>query len=432
MKTKYFYVIFVLLFVFSCQTKKTVETVSPFSGLEQYLSSEVAEGRLKGVHALVFQNDEILFDQYYGYRDAELMDVMQGNELYFIQSMTKPIVSVALMILVEEGKVSLDDPIGKYLPEFSSPLIANNPQEGIKGGMNPAKRQPTIRELLSHTNGMSHGLAPTTLDTEILQAAIHPDVKTLQDRIQVLSELPLVYEPGTQWNYSFGTDLIAGVIEKVSGISMEEFLQERIFIPLGMSNTGYNLNADQEARVQVVYDFMADTTLQKAAAQPPTSGNKLFAGVNALFSSTHDYLIFARMLLGKGELNGVRILKPETVDLMVTDVTEGLLGRPTREEVIAEVSNGIILDNQYNFSLEPGYGFGLGFGVLQDSLKADRINVPNGEFFWAGANSTYFFINPKKNLIGIFMTQIGFLPNRNPFTYYFGSEMRKNTYQAIQ
>lgn len=426
------WLLFLLMVVFSaCRQEKSEKQENSFNELEKYISSEVSEGRLKGVHGLVFYDGEIVFDRYLGLRDAELSDSMQGNEEFFIQSMTKPIISVALMILVEEGKVLLDDPIGDYLPKFSTPSVAKNSQIGIEGGSIPAKRQPTIRELLSHTGGLSHGLTSSVLDSEIFQQATGGPVKTLSDRIEVLSRLPLMYEPGTRWNYSFSTDLIAGVIEKVSGQSIDVFLEERIFSPLGMSNTGYNLNEAKATRVQVVYDFMPDIILKVAANQPSPRGNTLLAGSNGLFSTTHDYLLFARMLLGKGELNGVKIVKSETIDLMLKDATIGLQGHPSHNEVVTKAVTGLVLDTQGSFGLEPGYGFGLGFGVLIDSIAAERPAVPNGEFFWGGSHATSFFINPKNNLIGIFMTQIGYMPHPNPYLYYHGDQMRKFTYSSV-
>jgi CubicO group peptidase (beta-lactamase class C family) len=414
-----------------CTAPKVETGKSNFKELGNYLSTEVKNGKLRGVHAMVYHEGTLVFDQFYGYRDFEALDSMRGDEQYFIQSMTKPIVSVGLMILVEEGKISLDDPVGKYLPQFSTPLVAKNPNEGIDVEKYPAKRSPTIKELLSHTSGMSHGLTATVLDGQLLQRALSSENKSLNDRLKVLSDFPFLYEPGTRWNYSFSTDLLAGVIEKVSGQPLDQFLEERIFQPLGMKNTGYNLTESQAARIQVVYDFMPDTTLVKAANQPSPSGNTLFAGVNALFSTTQDYLTFAKMLLGQGELNGVRILKPETISLMTTDFTNGLLGHPQKEEVIAKIANGIVVDKDLNFVLEPGYGFGLGFGILLDSLAAERPTATNGEFFWGGANSTYFFINPKENLIGVMMTQIGFLPNPNPYHYHYGDQFRKHIYGSI-
>lgn len=420
-----------ILLFFHCSSPKEEAIKSDFQDLENYLSSEVKNGKLRGVHGMVFHEGNLVFDQYYGYRDFETQDPMKGDEQYFIQSMTKPIVTVGLMTLVEEGKVSLEDPVGMYLPQFSAPLVAKNGNEGISVEKYPAKRSPLIKELLSHTSGMSHGLTATALDAELLQSALSPENKSLNDRLKVLSDFPFLYEPGTRWNYSFSTDLIAGVIEKVSGQPLDQFLLERIFQPLGMKNTGYNLTESQAARVQVVYDFMADTTLVKAENQPMSSGNTLFAGVNALFSTTQDYMTFAKMLLGQGELNGVRILKPETVLLMTTDFTRGMLGHPNKEEVIAKVATGIVVDKDLNFVLEPGYGFGLGFGILLDSLAAERQTVSNGEFFWGGANSTYFFINPKEDLIGIMMTQIGFLPNPNPYHYHYGDQFRKYTYSSL-
>jgi CubicO group peptidase (beta-lactamase class C family) len=396
--------------------------------IDDYLSGEISSGHLKGVHGLVYQDGQILYDRAFGNRDEETHDPMKGNEEYFIQSMTKPIISVALMTLYEEGKFSLDDPIDKYLPEFSNPTIINNPGEGLKSGSHPAKSRITIASLLSHTSGMSHGLTTVAYDKEIRSAVTDPAITTIEQRVKALAKLPLMYEPGSKWNYSFSTDLLSRLIEVLSGMNTADFLNARIFRPLEMNNTGYNLTQDQQKRLMIVYNFQADSTLKRAEKQLQPSGNTLFAGVNALFSTTHDYLKFAQMLLNEGSLNGKRILKKETLALMRQDYTAAINLKPTTASKFYKLAPGIVIDADSSSNLQPGYGFGLGFGLLVDSAAAENPG-PGGEFFWNGANSTYFFINPKLKLIGIFMTQVGFV--KNPFHYYFGAKMREAVYSSV-
>jgi CubicO group peptidase (beta-lactamase class C family) len=415
-------------FSFNPINKKN-EPAGSFKELDNYLSGEIKDGRLKGVHGLVFHSGKVVYDHFYGERDAESKDPMQGNEEYFIQSMTKPIVTVALMTLYEEGKFSLNDPIEKYLPEFKDLKVAIDPNLGAEGGTKEPKTKVTIAEILSHTSGFSHGLTPMKLDQEIAQALFNPSIKNLETRVKILSTIPLMYEPGTKWNYSFSTDVAARLIEVISGKNMSEFLQERVFTPLEMKSTGYNLNPAQQKRVMTVYDFQKDSTLKRSAMQPAASNNTLFGGINGLFSTTGDYLKFAKMILNKGELNGNRILKSETVELMTKDYTANIARKPNAASKIIKFINGLCIDEEGSTNLEPGYGFGLGFCILNNPAMAGRNGVPKGELFWAGYNSTYFFINPTDQLIGIFMTQIG--GASNPYSFYYGDKMREYTYKGV-
>lgn len=420
-----------IVFLFSYSNRTEAQS-NAFHNLDHYLQTEIKEGRLKGVHAAVYQNGSLVYDHFYGYRDVELKDTMQGNEEYFIQSMTKPIVSVGLMKLYEAGKIKLDDPIEKYLPEFKNLRVVNDPKIGSSSGSHPANASITIRQLLSHTSGLSHGISPIAYDKEIFNAAFNPTIKTLAERVAVIATLPLMFQPGTKFTYSFSVDVTARIIEVVSGKSLDVYLKEKIFEPLGMKNTGYNLNEDQTKREMMVYDFMPDKTLKRALGQPKPNKNTLFAGVNALFSTTHDYMVFAEMLLDKGSLNAVQILKPATVDLMTTTVTDDLLTKTKEKSNYINAANGLVVDGMGTLNLEPGYDFGLGLCVLKDPSIAKRDNAAKGEFFWSGANATHFFVNPTQKLVAVFMTQIGFMPNRNPYGFYFGDEFRKNIYKDIK
>jgi CubicO group peptidase (beta-lactamase class C family) len=429
---KLFYFLSLTIMLVSCQ--QTKESVQPnFSTYDSYLSNEVKEGRLVGVQGMVFQDGKLIYEKSYGLRDRESGDSMKGNELYFIQSMTKPIVSAALMTLYDEGKFQLDDPVSKYLPEFSSLQVVKDPTQGSSTGTYPAVSPVTIRQALSHTAGMSHGIAPIAYDKEIWNALIlNPNIKTLGERVTALSKLPLMWEPGSKWNYSFTPDIVGRLVEVISGKDLSAYLQEKIFDPLGMKETGYNLSEDQQKRVMVVYGFNPDSSLRRMDPQPSMSRNTIYSGVNALFSSAKDYLTFATMLLNRGELNGKRILKPETVDLMSSDHTGGIRYRLDTSSQYVRLGNGIVTDSLGTLNLEPGYQFGLGLAIVQDPARAQRTAATKGEFFWSGANSTYFFVNPSKKLVGIFMTQVASVGNPNPYGFYFGDQMRASIYKGVE
>jgi len=429
---KLFYFLSLTMMLVSCQ--QTKESVQPnFSTYDSYLSNEVKEGRLVGVQGMVFQDGKLIYEKSYGLRDRESGDSMKGNELYFIQSMTKPIVSAALMTLYDEGKFQLDDPVSKYLPEFSSLQVVKDPTQGSSTHTYPAVSPVTIRQALSHTAGMSHGIAPIAYDKEIWNALIlNPNIKTLGERVTALSKLPLMWEPGSKWNYSFTPDIVGRLVEVISGKDLSAYLQEKIFDPLGMKETGYNLTEDQQKRVMVVYGFNQDSSLRRMDPQPSMSRNTIYSGVNALFSSAKDYLTFATMLLNRGELNGKRILKPETVDLMSSDHTGGIRYRLDTSSQYVRLGNGIVTDSLGTLNLEPGYQFGLGLAIVQDPAKAKRTAATKGEFFWSGANSTYFFVNPSKKLVGIFMTQVASVGNPNPYGFYFGDQMRASIYKGVE
>lgn len=403
-----------------------------FTEFDQYLSREVQEGRLVGVHGMIFQDGKIVYDQTYGLRDRESTDPLRGDELYFIQSMTKPIVSVALMTLYDEGKFQLDDPVSKYLPEYTYLQVAKDPTKGSSAGSYPAPSPITIRQILSHTSGMSHGIASIAIDQEIWNGIIlNGNLKTLAQRTEALAKIPLSFDPGSKWNYSFSPDVVGRLVEVLSGKSLDQYLQERIFGPLEMNNSGYNLSEAQKQRMKTVYAYSADTILTRAFIQPTTSGNTLFAGVNALFTSTSDYLRFGEMLLNQGEWKGNRILKPETVALMTQDHTQGVQRLSTNDS-FTRLGNGIVTDELGTLNLEPGHGFGLGFAIVQEPKMANRPAAAKGEFFWAGANSTHFFIHPEKKIVAVFMTQVASVGSPNPYGFYFGNEMRNAVYKGLK
>jgi CubicO group peptidase (beta-lactamase class C family) len=430
---KIFILLTLSLVFFGGSQAQQKSTKSSFAEFDQYLSKEVAEGRLIGVHGMVYQDGKVVYDRFYGLRDKEAAAAMQGDELFFIQSMTKPIVSVALMTLYDQGKFQLDEPISKYLPEFAAMQVVNDPTIGSSSGTHAAPSPMTIRQVLSHTSGMSHGIAPIAFDKELWNGIIlNGKLKTLEQRTSALAKMPLAFDPGRKWNYSFSPDVVGRLVEVLSGKTLDVYLQEYIFTPLEMKNSGYNLDEAQQKRIQTVYAFGADSTLKRTMmGQPNATGNTLFAGVNALFTSAADYLRFGEMLLNQGSWNGKQILKPETVALMTQDHTKGV-ERLDGKDTFERLGNGIVTDELKTLNLEPGHGFGLGFAVVQDPKAAQRESLAKGEYFWAGANSTHFFVNPKKKLVVVFMTQVGSVGTPNPYGFYFGNEMRRTIYQGLK
>lgn len=366
---------------------------------DTFLQKEVDEGRIAGAVALVYKNGEKAHENVFGYSDMETKQTMKGDEIFFIQSMSKPIITVAFMMLYEEGHFMLNDPLSKYLPEFKDVMVAKDPNLGTEGGLEPAKSPIRIHQLMSHTAGFSHGLGQSQVDKEVVEGIYYTPHKDIASRVSTYATLPLYGHPGEQWYYSASPDILSRLIEVFSGQTTEEFLNERLFGPLGMKDTGYNLNESQAKRMATLHTYDDSGKLIVAERQTPVSGNTVFAGANGLFSTAQDYAIFAQMLLNRGEWNGTQFLSPKTLDIMTMDQANGLFQ-------------------------DPGNDFGFGFAVLTDLADANALGS-EGQYYWNGAYCTYFFVDPKENLISILMTQTA------PFSNYYPAKMRQMVYQAI-
>jgi CubicO group peptidase (beta-lactamase class C family) len=367
---------------------------------DTYLQNEVDQGRLAGAVTLIYKNGKKAHEETIGYSDIESKSKMKLDQIFFIQSMTKPIVTAAFMMLYEEGHFFLNDPVEKYLPWFKDLKVAVDPSKGIAGGTVPAESKITMAMLLSHTAGFSHGIAAGKLEEEIRNAIYYTPHENIESRIKTLVTLPLIGQPGKQWYYSASPDVLSLLIERFSGMTAAEFLQKRLFDPLGMPDTGYNLTEEQDSRMATLHTYNEEGKLIKAPNQTPTSGNTVFAGANALFSTAPDYAKFAQMLLNGGEWNGKQYLSPKTIEIMTLDQTNGLYKAP-------------------------GEGFGFGFGVMTDVADAKSLGSA-GTYYWSGAYCTYFFIDPKENMISIMMTQTA------PFSGFYDQKMRQMVYQAIE
>ncbi|CAH1002244.1 hypothetical protein LEM8419_03162 [Neolewinella maritima] len=371
------------------------------AGLERYtdwLEGEIEEGRLPMAEAMIYRNGSLGYHKVLGVSDLETAKTLEENQVYHLMSMTKPIISVAFMMLYEEGHFRLTDPVAQYLPEFADLNVAQNTTEGVGVATDTASSPVTIQQVLSHTGGFSHGLSGSKLDNEIAMALYYMPHADIASRVSKLATLPLVGQPGAQWYYSTSPDILARLIEVFSGQTVIEYLSSELFEPLGMKDTGYNIPESETARLVTNHDLQ-NGTIVKAARQLPSAGNTVYGGSFGLYSTASDYLRFTRMLLNGGELEGVRYLSPKTVELMTM--------------------------NHVGDMREQGQGFGLGFGVVTDVAASGTLGS-EGMYYWNGAYSTFFFIDPEENMIAILMSQ------RSPYSNFHESMLRQMVYQAIE
>ena len=367
----------------------------------------VEEGRIAGAVGMVLRNGKLAYVDAWGMRDLGSGDVMEEDDLFKICSMTKPVASVAVMTLYEEGQFFLSDPIGRYLPALANLRVANlaEASAGQEIPTERARRQVTIHDLLRHTSGFTYGdLSNTVVDAAYREREILYQ-PTLEDQVAALGEIPLLYQPGTQWNYSVSVDVLGRLVEVVSGQPFDVFLRERIFDPLGMADTGFRVPDSKSDRVAPTYGHSGpDRALGPGDTSicdlPPT----LFSGGAGLRSTAQDYARFAQMLLNGGELDGARILGRKTVELMTVDHLEE--GMPTG-------------------FLSPGWSFGLGFTVKTEA-GLDGLPSSVGEYNWIGIQGTSFWVDPEEDLVGVFMVQIR--PNRD---ITFRDQFKRLVYQAL-
>jgi len=368
----------------------------------------IDEKKLPGMITVVARHNEVLSFEKIGLMDAG--KPMQSDAIFRISSMTKPITSVAVMILFDEGYFHLDDPVFKYIPEFKDlKVISSIAENEIK--LVDETSPMTIRNLLTHTSGLASGGENTPVDS--MYRAANLSDGTLKDMIQKLAQMPLLYQPGNRWNYSRSSDVLAYLVEVISGKPFDAFLKERIFKPLKMEDTGFNIPIEKLNRLTSVYtpeDSGGIKIILKPDSASVSSPVKFLSGNGGLVSTAKDYLVFAQMLLNKGEFNGTRILKRKTVELMTSN----------------QLTNEIMPNDNFFGPLLSGMGFGFGFAVVKEN-KQSNFTGSIGSYWWAGSGNTYFFIDPNEDLILIFMCQ--FVPN---FHYPVCKEFREIVYKSIE
>jgi CubicO group peptidase (beta-lactamase class C family) len=340
--------------------------------IHAFMKDYIDTNQIAGSVTLVARKGKVVHFDAQGWRYKEENQPMEKDAIFSLMSMTKPIVSTALMMLWEDGKFMLDDPISKWLPGYSKPMV----KDAVHGTV-PAVRPITVRHILTHTSGLS------------LQPGNRP--KTLMENIERSASVPLAFQPGDQWQYGASTDYVAALVEKMSGKTIDEFVRTRIFEPLGIRDTYYNVPKDKVSRVAAVYTPDRDNGNKiKLSRKPEFRETTYFPGVAGLNGTAADYFKFCQMILNGGEYDGHRLLGRMTVDMMISNQIGA--GKPV-------------------YIRGDGYGFGLGWGVLRNPAKApDALSI--GTFSWGGADGTLFWIDPQEDLIGIMMIQI------NPYSHF--------------
>ena len=344
--------------------------------------SYVDEGKTAGVLTMIARKGEVIHFETHGMRDIEARLPMEYDTIFRIYSMTKPITSVAVMMLYEEGHFQLDDPIHVYIPAFESTMVYDEEAEGDDKLVKP-ERPMTIRDLLTHTSGLTYGIfGNTPVDIMYREAQLFNPTQDLGGMVSKLAALPLLHHPGEKWTYGLSTDVLGYLVEVISGMSLGDFFQERIFDPLKMVDTGFYVPSEKLDRFATNYMYAEDGSLRVqdgGGTSPYTQPQRMASGGGGLVSTASDYLRFSQMMLNGGTLDGVRILSPKTVELMTKNH----------------------LDHEYN----PGRGFGLGYSIVTD-IAATQISGTEGTYWWAGLANTYFIIDPEEEMIAMMWTQL--------------------------
>jgi len=378
--------------------------------IDQLVNEHVEKQWVNGAVVMIVRNGKVVHHKSYGYRDAGMKTAMKKDDIFRIASQTKAITSLAVMMLFEEGKFFLDDPISKYIPEFKNPKVVGTVNwTDTTYTSTPAKSEITIRQLLTHTSGLDYAaIGSQEFKAIYSKAKIPSGIGTanfvLADKMKALGGLPLKHQPGEAFTYGLNTDVLGYLVEVASGMSLDQFFRTRIFQPLAMNDTWFYLPKEKYSRLVPLYQ-VRDNKLTRLTGSAydatnvdyPASEGKYFSGGAGLSSTTEDYAKFLQLFLNKGELNGTRLLSRKTVELMLTNQTQP----PITTQ------------------------FGLGFGLETDKNDHQSI-VSLGTFSWGGAFSTTYWADPKERLIGLIYTNVTTSPYRT-----MNEKVRTLIYQAI-
>lgn len=349
--------------------------------LEDVVAADVASARIPGAVMLVARDGKVVMQKALGKQDASGAP-MREDSIFRIYSMTKPIVSVAALMLVEEGKLQLSDPVSKYIPELKGLRVGV--ERGGQLEIVAAQREMTVQDLMRHTSGLTYGVFGKSMVKELYtKNGVDGRDHTNAEFVKKLATVPLMFQPGSTWEYSRSTDVLGHVVERVSGMDLDRFLQQRILKPLGMNDTGFWVEPAKQARIAEA--FAKDPQTGEAQNMLPVREKpRYLSGGGGMVSTARDYYRFAQMLLNRGELEGVRILSRKTVEYMTSDHLGGVRGPA--------------------YLPGPGYGFGLGVAVrLADGQAATPGSA--GDFNWGGLGGTYFWVDPKERLVAVWMMQ---------------------------
>ena len=344
----------------------------------------VESGEFPGITAMVARRRQVVFEHTTGLLDVETGAELQPDSLLRVYSMTKPVTSVGAMMLVEEGRLLLDEPVATYLPEWENLTVLDE-----TGNVAPVASPVTPRHLLMHTSGLTYGYeGDTAIDRMYREAGLIDDwdylTRDTRELVEKLAGIPLLFQPGARWHYSFSTDVLGYLIERVSGMPLDRYLETRLFDPLGMTETYFDVPPEAIERFGTDHIIAEDgeVIVQDSPREDPEFiGVTFLSGGGGLVMTAEDYMRFCFMLLNGGALGDTRILSPATVTLM----TANLLPRAV------DTGEG------------PGFGFGLGFAIAQSGIH--RRTLTPGSYFWGGAAGTFFWIDPAEDMIGLFMPQ---------------------------
>lgn len=358
--------------------------------LSKVLNGYVSDGRLAGGVAMVLRKGKVAYVHSFGSSDVESRSPMRADTIFRIASQSKALTSVGIMMMQEEGKLLLSDPLSKYLPEFANTTVAA-PKDGGGYEIVKAKRAITIRDLLTHTSGISYGTGPAKDKWEAAKITgwyFADRDEPIAETVKRMAALPMDAQPGERFIYGYSTDILGAVLEKVSGMPLDKFISERITKPLKMTDTSFYLEPEKSERLAAVYSAKG-STIERAPSPGLGVGQgayligprKSFSGGAGLLSTANDYARFLQMLLNNGELDGVRILSRKSVELMTTDHLRKI---------------------PYD---RDGVGFGLGFSVVKD-VGAYGSPSSVGEFGWGGAYHSNYWVDPKEKLVVVYFTQL--------------------------
>ena len=384
--------------------------------IQETIQRHIDAGDVAGAVTLVARRGRIAHFEAHGLMDLSSRKPMTKDAVFRLASMSKPVTAVAVLMLFEEGKIRLNDPLSKFIPEFKSPKVAIANWEGSPATAGnragdeqlavrfvPANREITIRDLLSHTSGLlSRGPGEAAA-----KLAPRKPTETLADYIPRLASAPLDFQPGTRWSYSpaAGIDVLGRVVEVVSGQTFDRFLKQRLFDPLGMKDTGFTLTDGRTSRL-VSLNRRSANGLEKAPNDSARVDTVYFSGAGGLVSTAEDYLQFAQMLVSGGQLNGKRFLSPKTVELMGTNHVGELYAAGCAHQTLGPC----------DFYDQRGMGFGLGVDVVRDPVAAG-IGVSPGSFGWAGAFGTRMWVDPKEQMVTILMVSTRNVQVQRDFEY---------------
>ena len=389
--------------------------------IDNFIQSYIDKGELNGASAIILRNGKIIYYKSFGFANKEKNIAMKNDNIFRIASMTKPIISVAAMMLYEEGKFLLDDPVSKFIPEFKNPVVLDkyNAKDTSYTTI-PAKREITIRNLFSHTSGISYAQIGSDISNAIyfkngINGGIGTPYSTLKQVIPKLAKLPLFNQPGDAFLYGLNTDVLGYLIEVISGMPLDKFLQEKIFTPIGMKDTYFFLPKEKQSRLVSLYmqDDKGNLRIEDSIISlngifsrdfPKTTGGSYFSGGAGLCSTAYDYAIFGQMLLNGGEYNGKRILSPATIHIMTTN----------------QIGDYLMWGDVNHVR-----HFGLGFGIYSDYAERTML-IPAGSFGWDGMFASNFWADNKNKIVVVVMRNIW------PTAHWdFGDRIKPVIYQAL-